>query len=160
MATLPVSSLVPFLRVMADDNNISLQEFTDKQLSDEYLRLGVMMQEASWNNGYLVRLNTDDPNNQFYEIVGDNEVPQWLQILYVLKTALGMKIFQEIYSFDNKVIKVTNTSKKEDLQGLQFLYDEILQERKYSTCGFVYTTFDDFRTRYNLILNETSKGFI
>jgi hypothetical protein len=118
-----------------------------------------MMQEASWNNGYIVRLNTDNPDNQFYEIVGDTEVPQWLQILYVLKTALGMKIFQELYSLDNKVIKVTNTSKKEDLQGLQFLYDEILQERKYSTCGFVYSTWDDFFSRPSLILNEITKGY-
>lgn len=164
MATFPISSLVPLLRVMCDDNDVSLQQFTDKQLSDEYLKTAIMLQEASWDNGYSVELNpgdnTVDPHIEpFYEIVGDKDVPQWLQVLYVLKCALGMQIWQEKYSFDNKVIKVTNTSKKDDIEGLKFLYQEILDERKNSGVGFAYTSFDDFFTRYYNILDEISEGY-
>lgn len=155
---LPLKNLVPFLRLMANDYGADLQEFTDEQLANDYLRLGVLMQEASWKQGYSVKLNADDPNNPFYEITPD-DMPEWLQILTVLKTALGMKIFEDSYSIDNKVIKVTRTSKSEDLKGLQMLYDEILNERKYSTVGYSYNTWDDFFTRPNLILNEISEGF-
>lgn len=149
---LAISDLVPFLRVMADDNDVDLQEYTDTQLSDDYLRVGIMAQEASWNQGYTV-----EGSAGAYTITPDP--PQWTQILFVLKTALAMKIFQEKFSYNNKVMSVTRTSKTEDLKGLQFLYDEIINERKFSIGGFVFSSWDDFFTRPYLIDAELTKGY-
>jgi hypothetical protein len=150
---LPLSELVTYLRIMANDYGADLQEFTDQQLANDYLRLGILMQEASWRQDYSIVLN-----NGVYEITPDP--PDWLQILYVIKTALGMKIFEDSYSLDNGVIKVTRTSKSEDLKGLEMLYNEIIQERRYSNViGYSYSSWDDFFTLPNLILNEIDKGY-
>lgn len=147
-----VADLVPFLRVMADDNDVDLREYTDLQLEDEYLRTGIMAQEASWNQGYTVGGTTGS-----YTISPDP--PQWLQILYVVKTALMMKIFQEKFSYNNKVMSVTRTSKTEDLKGLQFLYEEIVSERKNQTVGYAFTCWDDLFTRPYLIDAELEEGY-
>jgi hypothetical protein len=143
---------------MCDDRDISLQEYSDDDLITN-LRIGIMLLEASWDNGYKVVLNTNDHNNQFYEIVGNKEPEQWLLALYLLKTLIGMRVFQQIYSFDNKVIKITNTSKKEDLEALNQLYDEIIETRKNTAVGYVFTSFDDYFTRYYDILDSISEGF-
>lgn len=150
---LPVSSLVPYMRIMADDYDVSLQEYTDEDLINN-LRVGITLMEASWNHGYTIEFN-----NGIYEIVGESEVPQWLQILYCLKTAMGMKAWQDQYSFNNKVVSVTNADQSQNKKTLKEFYDEILAERKNSVSGFCYSTWDDFRSRPRLIINEISKGF-
>jgi hypothetical protein len=150
---LPVSSLVPYMRIMADDYDVSLQEYTDEDLINN-LRVGITLMEASWNHGYTIEFN-----NGIYEIVGESEVPQWLQILYCLKTAMGMKAWQDQYSFNNKVVSVTNADQSQNKKTLKEFYDEILAERKNSVSGFCYSTWDDFRSRSRLIINEISKGF-
>ena len=153
MAALPVSSLVTYMRIMADDYDVSLQEYTDEDLINN-LRVGITLMEASWNHGYTIEFN-----NGIYEIVGESEVPQWLQILYCLKTAMGMKAWQDQYSFNNKVVSVTNADQSQNKKTLKEFYDEILAERKNSVSGFCYSTWDDFRSRSRLIINEISKGF-
>lgn len=145
-------SLVPLLRVMADDNSIDLQEFTDQQLADEYLRVGVMLQEASWNQGYIIE---GSPGS--YSITPDP--PQWMTILFTLKTALGMRIWQKEYSIDNHILKITRTSKNEDIKSLQELYQEVINERKNSGVGYVSTSFDDYFTRYYDILDAINQGY-
>lgn len=150
---LPVSSLVPYMRIMADDYDVSLQEYTDEDLINN-LRVGITLMEASWNHGYTIEFN-----NGIYEIVGESEVPQWLQILYCLKTAMGMKAWQDQYSFNNKVVSVTNADQSQNKKTLKEFYDEILAERKNSVSGFCYSTWDDFRSRPRLIVNEIPKGF-
>jgi hypothetical protein len=150
---LPVSSLVPYMRIMADDYDVSLQEYTDEDLINN-LRVGITLMEASWNHGYTIEFN-----NGIYEIVGESEVPQWLQILYCLKTAMGMKAWQDQYSFNNKVVSVTNADQSQNKKTLKEFYDEILAERKNSVSGFCYSTWDDFRSRPRLIINEIPKGF-
>lgn len=150
---LPVSSLVPYMRIMADDYDVSLQEYTDEDLINN-LRVGITLMEASWNHGYTIEFN-----NGIYEIVGESEVPQWLQILYCLKTAMGMKAWQDQYSFNNKVVSVTNADQSQNKKTLKEFYDEILAERKNSVSGFCYSTWDDFRSRPRLTINEISKGF-
>lgn len=150
---LPVSSLVTYMRIMADDYDVSLQEYTDEDLINN-LRVGITLMEASWNHGYTIEFN-----NGIYEIVGESEVPQWLQILYCLKTAMGMKAWQDQYSFNNKVVSVTNADQSQNKKTLKEFYDEILAERKNSVSGFCYSTWDDFRSRPRLIINEISKGF-
>jgi hypothetical protein len=138
---------------MADDYDVSLQEYTDEDLINN-LRVGITLMEASWNHGYTIEFN-----NGIYEIVGESEVPQWLQILYCLKTAMGMKAWQDQYSFNNKVVSVTNADQSQNKKTLKEFYDEILAERKNSVSGFCYSTWDDFRSRPRLIINEIPKGF-
>ena len=53
---LPVSSLVPYMRIMADDYDVSLQEYTDEDLINN-LRVGITLMEASWNHGYTIEFN-------------------------------------------------------------------------------------------------------
>lgn len=154
---LPVSSLVPFLRVMADDNDVDLQEYTDEQLTDQYLRIAVTLENAEWEQGYSVQLNTNDPDKTFYEITPDP--PEWMQILYVTRAALGMREWREHFSLDNKIIKKTSSNIKDVVEGLKATRNAILQERRYSCSGYAYSTWDDFFTRPNLILNEISKGY-
>lgn len=157
----PISSLVPFLRAMADDaddNDVDLQEYTDEQLIDPYLRIAVILENAEWEQGYSVRFNTDDPNNSFWEITPDP--PEWMQILIVTRAALGMREWREIYSLDNKIIKKTNSNIKDVIEGLKATRAAILQERRYNTSpGYSYSTWDDFFTRPNLVSNEIVKGF-
>jgi hypothetical protein len=153
---LPLLDLVSFLRVMADDNDIDLQEYTDEQLV-EYLRLAVILENAEWEQNYTLQKNTEDPDNSFYEIVPDP--PEWMQILYVTRAALGMREWRERFSLDNKIIKKTSSNIKDVIEGLKATRAAILQERKYNCVGYAYDTWDDFFTRPNLILNEISKGF-
>jgi hypothetical protein len=70
-----------------------------------------------------------------------------------------MKIFQEKFSYNNKVMSVTRTSKTEDLKGLQFLYGEIINERKFTTGGYIFTSWDDLLTRPYLIDAEITEGY-
>jgi hypothetical protein len=158
MATLPVSSLVPYMRVMADDYNVSLQEYSDDDLITN-LRVGIILQEAAWNHGYTIQFNEEDPDNKFYEIVGESVPEQWLQILFCLKTAMGMKAWQDQYSFNNKVVSVTNADQSQNKKTIKEFYDEILVERKNNCAGYAYSTWDDFFSRPNLILNQISEGF-
>lgn len=156
-----VSSLVTYVRIMADDYDVSLQAYTDEDLINN-LRVGITLMEASWNHGYTIELNLGNPDEDikpFYEIIGESEVPQWLQILYCLKTTMGMKAWQDQYSFNNKVVSVTNADQSQNKKTLKEFYDEIIAERKNSVGGFCYSTWDDFRSRPRLTINEISKGF-
>lgn len=152
-----LKNLVPFLRAMADDNDVDLQEYTDEQLIDPYLRIAVVLENAEWEQGYSVQLNIDDPENSFYEVTPDP--PEWMQILYVTRAALGMREWRETFSIDNKIIKKTSSNIKDVIDGLKATRAAILQERRYSCAGFAYSTWDDFFTRPNLIINEISEGF-
>jgi hypothetical protein len=153
---LPLSSLVSFLRLMADDNDVDLQEYTDEQLI-EYLRLATILENAEWEQGYSVQPNTDDPDNIFLEITPDP--PEWLQILIVTRAALGMREWRETFSLDNKIIKKTSSNIKDVIEGLKATRAAILQERKYNCVGYVYDTWDDFFSRPNAIINKISQGF-
>lgn len=146
-----LSTLVTFLRVSIDDALAGYQENTDAELI-ELLRMGIQVQEGSWNQGYSVVVNNTDPDNPVTEITPDP--PVWLQMLYVIKTALMMKSFKATYSYDNGAVKVTRTSKKEDLEALQKLYDEILDEQKYANTCFAFNSWDDYLTRRDKILNR------
>jgi hypothetical protein len=148
---LAISTLVPFLRMGIDDNDGSLQEFTDSELVD-YLRFSILTQEASWNQGYSVVYDTDH-----YDI--EPSPNSWLQMLYVIKACIMIKTFQEKFSYDNKVMKVTRTSKSEDLKALNQIYQEIIDERKNSCVGYSYNSFDDYFTRYYNILDEINEGY-
>jgi len=153
---LPLSSLVSFLRLMADDNDVDLQEYTDEQLI-EYLRLATILENAEWEQGYSVQLNTDDSDNIFLEITPDP--PEWFQILIVTRAALGMREWRETFSLDNKIIKKTSSNIKDVIEGLKATRAAILQERKYNCVGYAYGTWDDFFSRPNVIINKISQGF-
>jgi hypothetical protein len=144
---------------MCDDNDISIQEYTDIDIITN-LRIAVILMEGVWDHGNTVRLNPGDVNvNAYYEIVGDNEIPQWLEILYVLKAVIGTHAYRDRYSYSNGVMKVTNADQSQNKKTLKEFYDETMEARKYNTVGFSYSTFDDFFTRPELILDEISKGY-
>jgi hypothetical protein len=149
MATSIITDLVPFLRLSIDDNS-QPYEFTDTEL-ETYLRFGVAIQEGSWNQSYSIILDTT------YKINPDP--PEWLKMLYVIKTTIMIRTFQERFSYNNKVLAVTRTSKTEDLRALQMLYDEIINERKNSCVGYSYNSFDDYFTRFYDIVDEINEGF-
>ena len=152
MAT-ATSTLVPFLRQAIDDNDIDADyENTEARLM-EYLRFGIYASEADWSQGYTIQLSA----TSVYEITPDP--PIWLQMLYVLKTAIMMRTFESKFSYQIPAIKITRTSKVEDLQGLQSLYDAIIQERRYSTVGYCFNSFDDLFTRPYLIQTEIEEGY-
>jgi hypothetical protein len=153
MASLAVSSLVPYMRIMADDYQVDLQEFSDEDLINN-LRVGIIIQEAAWNHGYTIELN-----NGIYEIVGESAPEQWLQILYCLKTAMGMKAWTDQYSFNNKVVTVTNADQSQNKKTLKEFYDEILSERKNSCAGYCYSSWQDLFDRPLQIMNAISVGY-
>jgi hypothetical protein len=68
MASLALSELIPLVRAMADDNDVYLQEYTDEELITN-LRIGIMLMEAAWNNGYAVELASGTEL-----VVYDNEI--------------------------------------------------------------------------------------
>jgi hypothetical protein len=109
--------------------------------------------ESEWTQGYVVSLNTESE----YEI--NPTPPEWVQILFVLGTAIRMRAYEQKYSFQVPAIKITRTSKGEDLESLRSLYNAIIQERRYSTVGYVFSSFDDLFTRPNLILSEIEEGY-
>jgi hypothetical protein len=147
-----LSDLVIYLRVMANDLSVDLQEYTDDDLITN-LRVAIMLTEAQWGQGYTISLNGSD-----YEVNPDP--PSWLQILYVLNCAIHTRAFSITYSFDNKVTKVTNNSKDNDIKILQKTFDAIMQERRYgTTVGYSFNSFDDLLTRPNLILAEIEDGY-
>ncbi len=154
MATSLNTSMLIYLRIMLDDNDSSMQQFSDTDLINS-LRIGFLLQEASWQQDYTIALNGTSGE---YEISPDP--PDWYQILVCLKTCISCKLFQISYSYDNKVTKVTNSSKSEDIKKLLEEYKSIIDERRYSdVVGFCQTVFDDFFTRPNLIFNEIEEGY-
>jgi hypothetical protein len=149
---LAISTLVPFLRMAIDDNDISGDyENTDARLID-YLRFGILASESDWNQGYTIALN-----ETVYEVSPDP--PIWCQMLFVIKTAIMMRTFTQVYSYQIPAIKITRTSKTEDLAGLQQIYNAIIQERRFSTVGYCFNSFDDLFTRPNLILSDIEEGY-
>jgi len=154
---LPISELVGFLRTMADDNYVDLQEYTDLQLSDQYLRIAVILENAEWEQGYSVQLNINDSNNNFYEI--SPTPPEWMQILYVTRAALGMREWKETFSIDNKVIKKTSSNIKDVVDGLRMTRAAILQERKFGSVGYSFSNWDDFFTRPQLTFDAINQGY-
>jgi hypothetical protein len=149
---LAISTLVPYLRMSVDDNDPDGDyENTDARLI-EYLRFGVLASGADWEQGYTVQLN-----ETVYEI--SPTPPSWCQVLFVIKTAMMMRGFERSYSYQIPAIKITRTSKGEDLDSLQKIYDAIIQERRYSVCGYTFSSFDDLFTRPNLILSEIEEGY-
>jgi hypothetical protein len=152
MAT-PISDLVLFARLSLNDND-EFQEYSDSDLENN-LRFAAMALKAAWSDlDYSVVFDTTD---DVYKISPD--APDWLQVLVVIKMCLMMKIFADKFSYDNNVLKVTNTSKKEDLAALRQLYEEIINERKNSCVGFSANSFDDYYTRFYLIYNEMLEGY-
>jgi hypothetical protein len=152
---LSLNSLIEGLRVMAHDlGTEGFQEYTDEDLIKN-LKIGIALVNAEWEQGYSVALNGTSGE---YEISPDP--PEWLCMLYLLRTACGMRIFQLLYSVDNKVVKVTNNTKKDDVKDLKELYQRILDERRYGdVIGYVSTVFDDYFTRPNLIFDAISQGY-
>lgn len=151
---LSLNNLIEGIRVMANDLNTDLQEYTDDDLI-KTLKIGISLVNAEWEQGYSTSLNATSGE---YEI--SPTPPEWLCCLYLLRTAAGMRIFQILYSFDNKTTKVTNNSKKDDVKDLKELYQRILDERRYgNVVGYVSTSFDDFFTRPNLIYDAISQGY-
>jgi len=149
---LAISTLIPFLRMAIDDNDPTGDyENADERLA-QYLRFGIYASFSDWEQGYTVQLNETE-----YEISPDP--PIWCQMLFVIKTAWMMRSFEQKYSYQIPAIKITRTSKAEDLDGLQKIYDSIIQERRYSCAGYSYNSFDDLFTRPNLILTEIEEGY-
>jgi hypothetical protein len=150
---LALSELVEPLRLTIDDWDSSGDyENTDERLIT-YLKYGVNGVESEWSQGYSVSLNAES----IYEI---NPIPpEWLCMLYVLGTGIRMRAYEQKYSYQIPAIKITRTSKGEDLKSLQDFYNAIIQERRYSTCGYVFSSFDDLLTRPNLILTDIEKGY-
>jgi hypothetical protein len=147
-----LSELVEPLRQVIDDFDPSGDyENTDERLIT-YLKWGVKGVESEWSQGYTVSLNETS-----YEI--NPTPPEWLCMLYVLGTGIRMRAYEQKYSYQIPAIKITRTSKGEDLKSLQDFYDAIMQERRYSGTGYVFSSFDDLLTRPNLILTDLEKGY-
>jgi hypothetical protein len=150
-----LDGLIPLLRKVVGDTDINDPEYTDNDLQD-CLRLGVYQVEASWDDDYTISSDAVDGVTHYYI---DPDPPVWRQMLYMHKTALMMKVWEENYSFKLAAISVTRTSKKEDMDKLQQLYDEIEYEHRYSGAVYAFTVWDDYFSRLNLILSEISEGY-
>lgn len=154
--SIKVSDLTSYLRTMLMDiDEGSLQEFTDEQLTNKYLVMGIKVENAIL--GDLGCNIQRDITNSYWEFVTDPE--DWLQIFYCVATCLRMRSWEQVYSFDNGVTKTTNHNIKDVVNGLKDTYNAILQERRYGCVGYSYNTWDDYFTRFNLIYNEISKGY-
>lgn len=142
--SITLSSLIPYLRRAIDDTDTDDPEYLDSELLAD-LNFGVMLQEAKWNQGYIVinDLITPDP-------------PTWLQMLYILNTAIRKREFELSMSYKTNAFTITKTSKMEDLKGIQKLYDDIEWENRYATGVAVITTWDDYLTRITRVLNITA----
>jgi hypothetical protein len=154
----PLNDLIVYFRTMCDDNDISLQDYSDEEII-RILRVSVILMEGSWPHGYTVELNNTNLENPYYEIVGEDEIPQWLQLLFVLKGVIGTHAYRERYSFNNKVAQVTNADQSQNKKTLKEFYDEILNERKFSGVGYSYNTWQDFFARPLQIADAISAGY-
>jgi hypothetical protein len=143
--------LVPLRQIVDDWDSGGDYENTDARLID-YLRYGVIGVEAEWSQGYTVSLN-----ETVYEI--NPTPPEWMQLLIVLNTGIKMRAYEQRSSYQIPAIKITRTSKTEDLNELKQIYSAIMQERRYSGVGYTFSSIDDLLTRPNLILTDIEKGY-
>lgn len=141
---MPLEDLIPFLRLGLNDTDSSDYEYSDSELITA-LRVGIRAVESGWNLGFLV---VDDGDGT-YSIDPDPE--EWLQMMYVLKTIILMKTFNTVYHWRLPTISITNDNEKDVIKKIQEIYNEIEYEHRYKEAEFVFTTWDDWVQRLNLI---------
>lgn len=158
-----LKDLIPFLRFSLNDRDSTDYEYEDEELI-KYLQIGVNSVEGSWKQGYSIvkqiELEEDEEGNTIeksvYYIEPDPE--PWLQMLYILKTAIMMKTFVIDYHLSIPAIRISNDSKKDDIKRLQEIYDSIVDERKYEHTVLTFGTWDDLTRRLDLIYNKVSEN--
>lgn len=154
-----VSELTPYLRTMLLDEDQSLQQFTDDDLTNKYLVVAIKVENAILGDlGCGIQLNDTDPEvDPYWEFIVEPQ--DWLQIFYCVAACLRMRSWEQVFSLDNGVIKTTAHNTKDVVNALRETYNDILQEHKYGAIGFSFSSWDDFYTRPNLTLNAISQGY-
>lgn len=149
-----VEDLVPFLRYVLKDIDSEDYEYSDDELV-KYIRMAVQIVEAGWDMGYAIHVEEFSEETIYYI---EPEPPVWRQMLYVLKTAMMIKSFDETFLYQTPLLKITKTSKIEDIAYLQQMYDDIEYEHRFTAVGEVWGTWDDFLTRISRIRDKVSEA--
>lgn len=157
---LDLDTLIPYLRRSIDDIDSEDYDYSDEELRRD-LKFGVISLEAEWEQGYTVSEQTvgEGDNAETHFFIDQDIVPDWFQMLIVLKTAYKIKVFVSDHSIRLPSISVTSSSKKDDLDRIEKMIESIEYERRFKTVGFAYSTWDDYFTRYNLILDQLNEGY-
>ena len=134
-----LKDLIPFLRFTIDDRDVVDQEYTDTELL-QCLQFGIQAVEGEWEQGYQVLVDIE-------ELYIDPSPPTWVQMLFVLKTAIMVKSFKDVYHYKVPTISITNSSVKDTIKKLEETYNAIKKEHSCQDTSFIYTTWDDYRQR-------------
>jgi hypothetical protein len=137
-----LDELLPFLRQTIDDRDADGYDYPDEELRSD-LRFGVISLEARWEQGYTISTQTVDGVAHFFI---DPDPLSWMQVLIVLETAYKIKAAVPDHSIRLPSISITSSTKKDDMDRLKEMIDDIMYERRYKTAGFVWNSFDNFFT--------------
>jgi len=140
-----LKDLIPFLRFTIDDRETLDQEYSDTELL-QYLQFGIQAVEGEWEQGYQILTNNTDLYIEPFPST-------WVQMLFVLKTAIMIKSFKDIYHYKIPTISITNSSIKDTIKKLEETYNAIKDEHKHQVTSFIYTTWDDYRQRLMWIMD-------
>lgn len=140
-----LKDLIPFLRFTIDDRETLDQEYSDTELL-QYLQFGIQAVEGEWEQGYQILTDNTD-------LYIDPFPSTWVQMLFVLKTAIMIKSFKDIYHYKIPTISITNSSIKDTIKKLEETYNAIKDEHKHQVTSFIYTTWDDYRQRLMWIMD-------
>lgn len=140
-----LKDLIPFLRFTIDDRETLDQEYSDTELL-QYLQFGIQAVEGEWEQGYQILTDNTDLYIEPFPST-------WVQMLFVLKTAIMIKSFKDIYHYKIPTISITNSSIKDTIKKLEETYNAIKDEHKHQVTSFIYTTWDDYRQRLMWIMD-------
>lgn len=140
-----IESLLPSLYRALQDTDREDPTYSDNDL-EGLLKDAVAIVEGVINKGYSVDGCTIVP-----------DPPPAMQMIFVLKAALMQRIYEVRYSYDTHVLKVTRTSKKEDIEFLNSQLQEMIQELEW-TAGSSMTEWDDYMFKIERIMDAMSKG--
>lgn len=138
-----LKDLIPFLRFSLNDRDSADYEYSDIEL-EKYLQFGIQEVESEWTQEYEVIEGVEG-------LEVSPEPPVWTQMLFVLKTAIMARSFQDNYHFKTSAFSVTNSSLKDTIEKLEDTYKSIEKEHRYSDAAYIFTTWDDYKQRVDSI---------
>ena len=143
-----LDNLISFVRIGIDDNDPIYQDYGDKDIRDA-IRFAVQIVEAEWKQNYTISSEVVEGIEYYYV---DPEPSTAMQMIYTLKAIIMIRTFEVMNSYSVPAIKITKTSKAEDLKAINGLYEQVMYENRYSGVEKVFTTWDDYNTRIDRIL--------
>lgn len=139
-----IVELLPSLYRALTDTDRSDPTYSDEELKG-LLKDAIAIVEGMWPQGYTIDAD--------YNI--SPTPPMAMQMVFVLKAALMQRTYEVRYSYSTEIIKITRTSKKEDIDYLNQQFKELVQEMQW-VAGNSTTEWDDYMGRIDQIMDAVS----